>query len=727
MGISAVPGSGKTWTLSLLAANILSEAILEEDQEILIVTLVNSAVDNFYKRIKDFLSSGQIFPIGFRVRTLHGLAHDIVRERPDLLKLDNNFQIIDEHDAESIRKEVSQIWLHNHPHALDEFLKTDLYESQVSYVYNVGILELINDIALSFIRSAKDQRLTPDRFRQKLHEIPVPLSLVEMGLELYTEYQRALAYRGGVDFDDLIRLALDALEWDRDLLHRLQHRWPYILEDEAQDSSSLQESILRKLTGPAGNWVRVGDPNQAIYETFTTANPKYLRAFIDDPFVQRQELPNSGRSTNSIIDLANFLVKWTHTEHPNQVVREALQFPPLIKPTALDDPQPNPSDELSKIHLSLRRYTPQAETLAVVDSVEKWLPDHSDMTVAILAPRNVRAFDVVDELKRRNIPYHDGFLRSSSSTRFSAGALGNILQYLSNPQSASRLSSAYRVWRRTDRMQGDSNDQLEITAEYLRRCTQIEDFLYPQPGKDWLEQLTEVDPLVLDHLSEFRKIIRRWQAAIALPIDQLIHTIAQDLIVDPVELAVCYKLALILRRALDEHPSWRLPELTNELAVIARNERRFLGFSDDDMGFNPERHRGVVVVSTLHKAKGLEWDRVYLISVNNYDFPSAMPGDQFISEKWFIRDNLNLEAETLAQLSTAISADIFEWYEEGSATEQARLDYVRERLRLLYVGITRAKRELIITWNTGRNGSLYPAHPLRILAEYWTGKKDDNP
>jgi len=68
------------------------------------------------------------------------------------------------------------------------------------------------------------------------------------------------------------------------------------------------------------------------------------------------------------------------------------------------------------------------------------------------------------------------------------------------------------------------------------------------------------------------------------------------------------------------------------------------------VGFNPEDYKGVVVVSTMHKAKGLEWDRVYLLSVNNYDFPSGAPYDQYQSEKWFIRDRLNLQAELLAQL-----------------------------------------------------------------------------
>ncbi len=95
-----------------------------------------------------------------------------------------------------------------------------------------------------------------------------------------TDYQNALSYQAAIDFQDLIRLAYSILKLDADYLQRLQQRWPYILEDEAQDSSALQEKILRLLCGEQGNWVRVGDPNQAIYETFTTADPKYLLQFL---------------------------------------------------------------------------------------------------------------------------------------------------------------------------------------------------------------------------------------------------------------------------------------------------------------------------------------------------------------------------------------------------------------------------------------------------------------
>ena len=103
MGVSAVPGSGKTQILSLLAAQIIASGVLEDDQEVLVVTLVNSAVDNFAIRVGDLVKEQGLLPnLGYRVRTLHGLAHDIVRERPDLIGLSEEFQIIDERTAAQI-------------------------------------------------------------------------------------------------------------------------------------------------------------------------------------------------------------------------------------------------------------------------------------------------------------------------------------------------------------------------------------------------------------------------------------------------------------------------------------------------------------------------------------------------------------------------------------------------------------------------------------------------
>jgi len=291
--------------------------------------------------------------------------------------------------------------------------------------------------------------------------------------------------------------------------------------------------------------------------------------------------------------------------------------------------------------------------------------------------------------------------------------------YLAEPGNARKLSVVYRVWRRGERDDEEANRRVELVAGLLRGCRRVEDFLWPLAESDWLGEL-DLDglPEARRQLQEFRELIQRWQGATLLPIDQLILTLAQDLFLEPADLAVAHKLAGLLRRASENHPDWQLPELAGELVVIAKNERRFMGLSADDTGFDPQSHRGKVVVATVHKAKGLEWDRVYLMSVNNYDFPSGQPHDQYIAEKWFVRDRLNLDAETLAQLEGLIH-NRASAYGTGEATHQARLDYAAERLRLLYVGITRARRELCITWNTGQKGNLQPAAPLIALRTFW--------
>jgi DNA helicase-2/ATP-dependent DNA helicase PcrA len=730
MGVSAVPGSGKTWTLSLLAAELLLEQPLEDNQEVLVVTLTNSAVDNFSIRVEGFLKERGQRPVlvpRYRVRTLHGLAHDIVREHPALVGLAENFQIIDERAAEAIRSEVAQAWLQAHPDFLDEYLDPQLEESKQEWVKREKFPDLMEEIALSFIRTAKDLRQTPESLQRALDGLPLSLPLLEMGHALYSDYQRALIYRGAVDFDDLIRLALVALEQDTDLLEHLQHRWPYILEDEAQDSSRLQEEILRILVGSQGNWVRVGDPNQAIYETFTTASPEYLRRFIADPFVLEGSLPNSGRSTPSIIYLANELVKWTMQEHPLEEVRDALVGPPFIELTPSGDPQPNPPDAPQNIYLVDRKYTAQEEVAAVVDSLERWLVEHPENTLAVLAPTNNRAFVIVDALKHRQIPFNDSLLRSSTSTRTTAGVLGTLLNYLADPESPGRLVKVLEAWRRGTREDPEANALTNRAMSHLRKCRRVEEFLWPRLDQDWLAEsgLAEDDPPVFNLLEDFRQVVQRWQGTVLLPVDQILLTLSQDLFEQPTDLAIAHKLALLLRSAAGQNPDWRLAEFTQELAVIARNERRFLGFSDEDTGFDPDRYPGTVIVATMHKAKGLEWDRVYLISANNYDFPSGMPYDQYMSEKWFLREHLNLEAEARLQLEALLPGQITrhqdrqDWPETGEATLAARLDYIRERLRLLYVGITRARTDLVITWNTGRMGNLQPAVPFLELARLW--------
>ena len=490
LGIAAVPGAGKTHILSALAAQIIHDNQLQDGQEVLIVTLVNSAVDNFENRIKGFFDNPVQALYKYRVRTLHGLAHDIVREKPASVGLENQFSIIDEREAEFIRKESVNAWLSAHPDFLEDYLDPALDVSKRDWVKRQQLPNLVDSLALAFIRSSKDRLLTPDSLRAKLDASFAPLPLAELGYSIYADYQRALAYRGAVDFDDLIRLALTLLQNDEEYLERLRFRYPFSLEDEAQDSSRTQQKILSLLSGgrvdrgdsrdriettplgfnenvvsvrPAksggatrppdeigGNWVRVGDPNQAIFETFTTADPDLLREFIrNNP---NADMPESGRSQPAVIALANHLIDWVMTAHPDPNVHTALSLP-HIEPVPVGYEPVNPPDNPEGIRFISKKFTPEDELEAVVKSVKSHLdlfadsPHEEKPTIAVLVPRNQRGVEVVESLRKRGVEAIE-LISSTANTRAAAGSLNYLLSYLADPQSARKLSKAYEVFRR---------------------------------------------------------------------------------------------------------------------------------------------------------------------------------------------------------------------------------------------------------------------------------------
>ncbi|MBE2182607.1 MAG: ATP-dependent helicase [Anaerolineae bacterium] len=702
MGISAVPGSGKTWTLARLAAKLVRETKLGRGQQILIVTLVNAARGKFEQQVRDFL--GEDDPgTSYRVRTLHGLANDIVSERPGLVGLAEDFQILDEDNSNDMIEDAVTAYVRAHPAFGAEYVQPE----QAQEVGELWREEAVR-IASAFIKQAKDERKTPEMLRRALEHSPATLPLAEMCVSVYLSYEHGLRYRGAVDFQDLIRLALTALEADLEFLLRLRARWPIILEDEAQDSSRLQEEILRRLAGERGNWVRVGDPNQAIYESFTTASPTFLRAFLRETGVTARELPESGRSTRRIIGIANQLINWS-LEHPIPEIRVKM---PLDKPYIQPLDQGNPPDSPDSLVFAPLRMSSGQERMWAARSAQQYMIDHPDKTVAMLLPTNASGAAMANLLRKENIDYVE-HLRTTSSTRKVVGGLWRVLGYLAEPTRTDLLAETYKVWQR------DQRDSSEVKAQVrlLSEAKLVEQFTSPQ-GQDWLEQaINRADaPEQFEQLAAFREQVMRWQEASLLPVDQLLLTVSGDLFNEPADIATGYSLALYMRGYSDLHPHFRLAEFVNEMERIAANRRKFTGLSDDDEQFDPSRYKGRAVIMTLHGAKGLEWDRVYLMSVSNYDFPSVDLFDNFIGESWFVRDRLNLQAEALAQLQTLISE---RHYREGDATAEARIDYAAERLRLLYVGITRAREELYISWNTGKRGDMQEAKPLTALREWW--------
>jgi len=419
--------------------------------------------------------------------------------------------------------------------------------------------------------------------------------------------------------------------------------------------------------------------------------------------VRKEDLPESGRSCQSIIDLANSMIDWVQYEHPNREVRDALT-PPYIQPTKPGDPQPNPPDEPGAVEFVNWQMSDQAELDFLVERVQAWLEKNPESTVVVLAFLNDRVAKIADALRNANIPVVDSLMNLPDPTRLSAGAIANIFESLLNPDNPKKLAVTFKVWKRKFREDQAAWDQIEAGARLIQGCPALENYLYPQEGVEWLENLKGQHPdEILTDLAAFREVVRRWHQAALLTPDQLILAVAQDLELDAVELATIHKIALLIRNLQDMHPEWSLEDLNSELVDISKNLRRFENLSDDAEGFDPQAHKGQVVVATMHKAKGLEWDKVFLSSANNYDYPSGEEGEAYRAETYYLRDNLNLQAEALAQLKNLAEGLPIIDFRLGAYSLDDRNEVIRERLRLFYVGITRARRSLTVSYNTGRS------------------------
>jgi DNA helicase II / ATP-dependent DNA helicase PcrA len=738
MAVSAVPGSGKTFTLSLLAAELIAAGHIDTaaGQQILIVTYLNAGVETFRARIRQRLEEKALPATGFDVRTLHSLALEIVRTAAGSNGENGGPAVLDEGQAGHFLARAVDGWIEAHPDVWHAFFPDDGPQRRARW------RDVSERTARTFIRTAKNERYRPHQIlaavQQRLagveeHTSPpdAPSPFVWMLAEIYDRYQTILSHQAALDFDDLIWQAADLLEQRPDLTESLRFRWPYVLEDEAQDSVPLQEVLLTALTGPDGNWVRVGDPNQAITTTFTAAHPRYLNAFIDRPDVVSRPLPNSGRSAQLIMGAANTLVHWVCDKHPLPEVRRHAFRRQEILPTPPGDAQPNPPDSEARIDIRVYKQREDEELPTVAAQAVKIAREQRDYTVAILTPTNEIGHKVAGHLDDLDADY-DNLLRGSGRQREIAAALHAMLALLANPLHNRNLIAAHAALHELNHpVVAGPADDLERLHALLRSVYNPEVLLFPGEDEEVIGALpagvaAEED---LQQIVRFAAFLRRLFDLRPLPIDDLTLALADELFAHggsngsgttaapELDLATGYQIANVLRQWRDTQPEWRLPELAAQLADVATGRRYLPLTAPSDLGYEPQPGR--ITLATQHGAKGLEWDAVFLIGIDGFWIPGSLEAP-FLGVHDFLGGDPT--AEAAAQLRHLMAGDA-RLYPERTATESAHIEIISERLRLLYVGITRARRLLHLsrsrtTRSYTKERDAEPATVLGVLYNY---------
>ena len=456
--------------------------------------------------------------------------------------------------------------------------------------------------------------------------------------DILARYDEALAAADLLDYDLMIVATCELLRQNTEVLHQLQRRYTHILEDEAQDSNTRQSELLALICGETGNWLRVGDPNQSIYG-FSGADFKELQGFAE---TQRFfPMAQSNRSSAPVMALANAYQQQFPEAFPSNVLLQA----------GFKNPEPGWIWIKAYQHL-------QDEVQAVLQAARSLL--EAEQSVGVLCRTNLNCQWFHEQFIKAGLPstlHHDRadhFFQSDM-----VNTLRHVLDYLLQPHQ-------YHLYQQVMLMLGVDRHTLRL-------------FIHPEQSvAEQLEALAEgllYHPTAPDEvyrrLVHINKTLRFLLEHLHYPIDDLLEWIAEKLFED-VEQRTQLRLLHALWLQTQQAPVQQLERFRQWLdRAGSRKIRQVLvpETAKDNL-----TDKGTLHVMTLHKAKGLEWDGVLMPLFHlgkPFDFPDT--------EVRILQKCLQTGAPSPAML------------------DQVKLQEEAESLRLVYVGLTRARRYLSVT------------------------------
>ncbi len=648
MGVSAVPGAGKTFIIKELVLKLIRQGTPPD--RIGVSTYTRSARGNLINRLNQHGDYNRV-----QVFTLHSLSLRILQE---FSPVGFSFSLQEDYAKERLIADLVASWMNLNRSVWQEWIqgnsKTD--ENKVK--------KELCECTKAIIRKAKQACLSPWEIKTTKG------SLLSIGVELYTQYEQRLRERGQIDYDDMVVKAVRLLEDNQYIRSQAQDWFDYLLEDEAQDSTFLQAKLLEILSERSGNLVRVGDPNQSISSTFSNAEPAVFREFCQQH--QRHTLNQASRSSPKIIQLTNYLVQLVAEEPQLSHLRSAFEQQ-LITPT-----DRNPPNHLSTIDFLPVDGDTEEQLARITNLAIDAYRSRPDQTIAILVPRNDIGNKVIDILQRKGIKCND-LLRNSNRAKRFVNIIYLVTQFLATPTQIETLVTALSAILATYDI---PEPQIKLLENFLLDFFP-EDLLYDD--RVYQYDFPELADRARNKFYELLKLFSFWLDESALPWDELLRLIVQKLQQGREDL---YAGNYIIQSLHNTFNHAILVDWSNISLEIEQMLERNLPYQITEIQ-TYEPKAGEVAVCTCHSAKGLEWDEVFIVECTAYEFP-VFPTDR--PPKDF-------------DLTKVVLKEWQELFQPNCPTD-ANADFVElasERLRLLYVAITRAKKRLTLATPTRWN------------------------
>lgn len=395
--------------------------------------------------------------------------------------------------------------------------------------------------------------------------------------KIYSLYENFKSDHDLIDFDDMLVLALKILLEDKNILQGVQKRFKYIQIDEGQDSSPVQLRIISLVARPENNLFIVADDDQSIYG-FRGADSKQLLSFKKNyPNAQIYLMENNYRSTRRIVDISNKLIS-----NNQQRYRKKLE-------TA--------NDRGEKIEI-LKAKTSKIQTNFVIKEAKRLISQGEN--VAILYRNNLSAINIVNALEDSDSFY----IRDAKLAFYQHFIIKDLINIYSFCKDTHDINSFERIYYKLD---------MYFKKDFIMQIKMMD------PSYDVIKRLELCEGINSFYTEKIDLLVYYTSHISGMTFDKAINTIY---------FRMGYKdyLRELARRS--KTPIVTFYRLIDTIFNIAEGLSSLKEFEDKLFSLK-ERQRShslndaPLILSTVHGAKGLEFDNVFLIDLVEEEFPSA--------------------------------------------------------------------------------------------------------